>query len=111
MKSFENLRRTITQIKQGKSGERFIEFYRFRQAHRSDSVVRSVLMLVLAGALIGLGILGFLLPILPGFLFFIPGVAILVARSKFLARTLDGIEAWFRKVFKKGAEKPDKGNH
>ena len=102
MKSFESLRRTIAQIKQGKSGERFIEFYRYRQAHRSDSVLKSILMLVLAGALIGIGFLGFLLPILPGFLFFIPGIAILVARSKMLARSLDCMEVWLRKTFKKG---------
>ena len=99
MKFLERMRETVSHIKQGRSGHRFQDYYKHRKQREEDSVAKTVAMTVLGILLIGIGVIGVMLPILPGFLFFIPGLAILVTRSRVLAMALDSIEAGLAKVF------------
>jgi hypothetical protein len=101
MSIFEKLKDTVAHIKSGRKGSRFIEFYEHRKEREGDSIGKSIAMIALAVLLIGIGLIGVMLPILPGFLFFIPGIAILVARSKLLAKGLDRIETIIGNAFRK----------
>ena len=95
------LRDTVSHIKNGRKGRRFIDFYEYRKQREGDSVGKTIVMVILGLLLIGIGLIGVMLPILPGFLFFIPGIAILVARSKILATALDKMESVIANAFRK----------
>lgn len=101
MKLLENLRETLDRIKKGRSGRRFMEYYRYRKRRAKESIFRTIATLSLAFALILIGIVLGPMPIAPGFLFLIPGIAILVARSRWLARMLDRFEVFVRKALGK----------
>ena len=92
---------TIARIRSGRRGSRFIEFYEYRKKREGDSIGKTIVMITLGIFLIGIGLIGVMLPILPGFLFFIPGIAILVARSRLLAIGLDKAEIIIGNAFRK----------
>ncbi len=98
MSFIENLKDTVSHIKQGDAGKRFIQYYEYRKQRDQDSLGKFIAMSALGIGLIAVGIFGALLPILPGFLFFIPGIAILTARSRWLAISLDQMERSIRKL-------------
>ena len=101
MNLIKNLQDTVAHIKDGLPGTRFSDYYDYRKKRDAESLTRHVAMVLLGSLMIGLGIVGALLPILPGFLLFIPGIAILVARSRILAKGLDKIELVIRKMLNK----------
>lgn len=101
MKLLKNLRDTFDRIKKGRSGRRFMEYYRYRKSRAKDSMLRRIATIGLAIVLIGLGIVLGPVPVIPGFLFLIPGIAIVAARSRLLARMLDRFEVFMRKAFGK----------
>lgn len=107
MSFIENLKDTVSQIKQGEAGQRFVQYYEYRKQREQDSLGKNVAMWALGIGLTGVGVFGALLPILPGFLFFIPGIAILAARSRYLARGLDQIERGIRKLKRKASQTKD----
>jgi hypothetical protein len=97
----EKLKDTVAHIKRGRKGSRFIEFYEYRKKREGDSIGKTIAMIALGFFLIIIGLIGVMLPILPGFLFFIPGIAILVARSRLLAKGLDRVETIIGNAFRK----------
>lgn len=101
MSFIENLRSSAYSIKEGKPGKRFLRYYQIRKQRGADSPLKQVGMLALGLVLVAGGFLGFLLPILPGYLLFIPGLAILTARSRFTARLLDRLELVVRKLMQR----------
>ncbi len=105
MNFIENLKDTANHIKGGEAGQRFIQYYEYRKLRDRDSLGKSVALWALGITLTAAGIFGALLPILPGFLFFIPGIAILAARSSWLAKCLDQIERIARKLLGKPGTK------
>lgn len=105
MSFIESLRSSAHRIKEDKPGRRFQNYYQFRKQSGADSTLKQIGMLALGAVLIAGGLLGFLLPILPGYLLFIPGLAILTARSRFTARLLDRLEMSVRKLLKRGRSK------
>jgi len=101
MSILEKLKDTVAHIKSGRKGSRFIELYEYRKEREGDSIGKTIAMIALGFLLIVIGLIGVMLPILPGFLFFIPGIAILVARSRLLAKGLDRVETIIRNAFRK----------
>ncbi|MBA4742825.1 MAG: hypothetical protein H2060_08995 [Azoarcus sp.] len=99
----QNIKLEFQAIRDGKPGRRFLDHYersRRKEAARGSS--RSSLGYLAAGLL--LVIVGFaasLPPGLPGFLLWIPGLALLAARSKGLALLLDRVESWGWKVWER----------
>lgn len=97
----EKLKAEFRSIKGGDPGSRFIDHYEQNKKNEGANptwwskfgYVAIGLVLVIVGVLLSIP------PGLPGFLLWIPGLALLAARSKFLAKVLDRVEAWGRRVW------------
>lgn len=97
----EKLKGEFQSIKGGDPGSRFIDHY--EQSKESEGANRTGwskfgyvaigLVLVIVGVLLSIP------PGVPGFLLWIPGLALLAARSRILATVLDRAEAWGRRIW------------
>lgn len=90
-------------IKDGVPGRRFVDYYeRSKRNEAAGGFAWTTLGCVAAGLLLVVcGVLLSLPPGVPGFLLWIPGLALLSARSKGLAMVLDGVESWGRQVWQR----------
>jgi sulfite exporter TauE/SafE len=99
----QKLKSELREIKRGTSGRRFTEHYiRSKRSEDANGSVWKKWGYVAAGLL--LLIVGLLLsvpPGVPGFLLWIPGLALLAARSKTLAMLLDRLESWGKKLWRR----------
>ena len=98
MRFLDKMRETVTRISHGKAGYRFVDFYHYRKNRDRGSIVREIGMVGLGVLFLAIGVVGVLLPVLPGFLFLIPGIAVFVARSRLLAVGLDRLELHLRRL-------------
>lgn len=95
---FDNFRDTAVHIKQGIPGRRFIDYYNYRKTRKNESTAKHLGMIFLGSLLL---IVGFVLgpvPVIPGFVLAVPGIAILCSRSKTAAKLLDAAERLLRKI-------------
>lgn len=86
-------------IKDGEPGRRFIDQY---ERTRRDEGARGSFWKTFASVGVGVvllicGLALSLPPGIPGFLLWIPGLALIAARWKYLSMMLDGMEAWARR--------------
>lgn len=95
---FDNFKDTAVHIKQGIPGRRFIDYYDYRKTRKNESVAKHWGMICLGGLLLIVGSLLGPVPVIPGFVLAIPGIAILCSRSKIAAKLLDSAERLFRKI-------------
>ena len=97
----QKIKSEFREIKHGEPGRRFIDHYkRTRRREAGRSGVWKTLGLVSAGVI--LVICGFVLslpPGMPGFLLWIPGLALIAARSGRAAILLDRLESLGRRVW------------
>jgi hypothetical protein len=98
---FEKLKSTYNQIKSYESGARFISYHRCLKRRGPLTGYALWLSIALGIVLLLLGFVFSLLPVLPGFIFAIPGLAILASRAKFVAVALDQCEVLIRRVLKR----------
>lgn len=92
---------TVHRVTRAKPGERFIRHYERQQRQEHEHPVKSALYVLLGIALILAGLAFGFLPILPGFLFGIPGVVIIASRSRIVAVLLDRAELAIRRAFRR----------
>ena len=94
------LKRDFSLLVEGKPGSRFREHHRrHRQAEgRATSAWKTAGYLLLGATLVTAGLVLSIPPGLPGFLLWIPGLGLLVARLRVLAALLDRGELWLRKI-------------
>jgi sulfite exporter TauE/SafE len=99
----QKLKSELREIKHGLPGRRFSDHYnRSRQSESaSGSVWKKWAYIVLGLLLLIVGLLLSLPPGIPGFLLWIPGLALLAARSKTLAKLLDRTEVWGQKTWQR----------
>lgn len=97
---------TVHRVTRAKPGERFIRHYERQQRQEYEHPFKAALYVLLGIVLILTGLaLGFL-PILPGFLFGIPGVVIIASRSRIVAVLLDRAELAIRRTLRKFRTRP-----
>ena len=95
---FDNFKDTAVHIKQGIPGRRFIDYYNYRKTRKNESAAKHWGMIFLGSLLL---IVGFVLgpvPVIPGFVLAVPGIAIICSRSKTAAKLLDATERLLRKI-------------
>lgn len=102
---WRKLKRDANELRQAKPGSRFRRFHRRRTGTGEH---RMVTMLYIAGgvALIIVGIILSISPVVPGFFLVIAGVALIVARVRPVALWLDRLEirlrGWIARVRGRG---------
>lgn len=94
----ERARRIMRDIREGEPGERFIRYWRIRQRRERENPVRKIMVLALGFFLVAAGIVLGPTPVAPGFVLGIPGLAILAARVRIVAWTLDKSELGLRRI-------------
>jgi sulfite exporter TauE/SafE len=99
----QKIKSEFREIKAGSSGSRFIDHYkRTRKRESARGSVWRTLSYVFAGLILLLcGLLLSLPPGVPGFLLWIPGLALLSARFKSFAILLDRLELQTWKVWQR----------
>ena len=99
----KNIKMAIRELREGKPGARFINHYRKTRERESDrrTLWNTLKYVVVGSALVICGLVLSLPPGIPGFLLWIPGLALLAARSKPLALLLDRLELWGWQVWQK----------
>lgn len=99
----QGIKAEFREIKNGVPGRRFVDHYeRSRRRRGGRGALWRTWGYVIAG--LTLLICGFVLslpPGVPGFLLWIPGLGLLVARFRSLATLLDRLEAWGRRVLRR----------
>lgn len=98
---FDNFRDTAVHIKQGIPGRRFIDYYNYRRTRKNESVAKHWGMIFLGCLLLVVGTLLGPMPVIPGFVLAVPGIAILCSRSKTTAKLLDAVERLLRKILRR----------
>lgn len=98
---FDNFRDTAVHIKQGIPGRRFIDYYNYRRTRKNESVAKHWGMISLGCLLLVVGTLLGPIPVIPGFVLAVPGIAILCSRSKTTAKLLDAVERLLRKIHRR----------
>lgn len=99
----QKIKQEFQEIKDGEPGQRFVDHYeRIKRKEGQRSLPWSTMAYVAVGLLLVVcGLLLSLPPGVPGFLLWIPGLALLSARSKGLAMLLDRLEAWGRTMWQR----------
>ena len=98
---FDNFRDTAVHIKQGIPGRRFIDYYNYRKTRKNESVAKHWGMIFLGCLLLIVGFVLGPIPVIPGFVLAVPGIAILCSRSKTAAKLLDATERLLRKILRR----------
>lgn len=93
----------LTRLRKGAPGRRFVVHYRRHRdtESRGESRWKTAVFITAGLVLITLGVLFSLVPGVPGIVFSIPGVGLLVARLKFFAVFLDRSEIAARRLWRK----------
>lgn len=91
---FKELRKTWHHFRDAEPGRRFLLHYRRHQA-RSRSKLATVSYLALGVVLIGVGVIGLIVPG-PGLLGIGLGLAVLAQESEKASKALDRLELWIR---------------
>jgi hypothetical protein len=94
----ERARRIINEVRKGEPGERFIRYWHIRQRRERERRTRKVMVLTLGFFLVAVGVVLGPTPVAPGFVAVIPGLAILAARIRIVARILDKGELFLRRI-------------
>ena len=100
--TISSLRRWAMELKRGKPGSRFQDHY--ARAHDTHGAQRSkpkAAFMWMGAAFIVLGLLFSLLPVLPGWLMILLGVAAISTQSQKTARGLDWLEVKARELIGK----------
>jgi hypothetical protein len=94
------LKRTFREVRNGKPGRRFIDHHdRTRRSESGNETAwRNVAHIAGGVVLLAAGLLLSLPPGVPGFLLWIPGLALLASRLRWLAMLLDYAEVLGRRV-------------
>lgn len=92
------LKKITRQLGHSRPGRRFLDHY-----HRSESpsLWKSWLLVALGGVLVVVGVVISLPPLLPGFLLWIPGFALIASQIKTVAIALDKLECAIRELVHK----------
>ncbi len=98
---FDNFRDTAIHIKQGIPGRRFIDYYDYRKTRKNESTAKHLGMIFLGSLLLIVGSLLGPVPVIPGFVLAVPGIAIICSRSKTAAKLLDATERLLRKIHRR----------
>ena len=98
---FDNFRDTAVHIKQGIPGRRFIDYYNYRKTRKNESTAKHLGMIFLGGLLLIVGFVLGPIPVIPGFVLAVPGIAILCSRSKTAAKLLDAVERLLGKILRR----------
>ncbi|AUN96250.1 hypothetical protein C0099_15660 [Pseudazoarcus pumilus] len=103
-----NIKREFRAIRDGVPGRRFVDHYeRSRHRHGMRGSLWASCGYVAAGlVLVIVGLVASLPPGVPGFLLWIPGLALLASRSRGLALLLDRLEAWTRRMWARYRRRP-----
>ena len=99
----QKIKQELREIKDGVPGRRFVDHY---QRNRNKKSARASLWTTIGYVSVGLililcGLVLSLPPGVPGFLLWIPGLALLAARIKPFAMLLDRLEVWGQKIRKR----------
>ena len=95
--TIRNLRRWAKELKAGKPGRRFQDHYaRVHEAHGGQR--RKPVFIWIGAGLVVLGIVFSVLPLLPGWLMVLLGVAAISAQSHSMAKSLDWLEVRAREL-------------
>lgn len=96
---FTRLRRTFREIAATPAGERFIRYHQRRSDRNGPwqavAVVGAGVLLVVVGGLLSLP------PLMPGFLLWIPGLALIATQWRGVARALDRTECLLRDFYQR----------
>jgi uncharacterized membrane protein YbaN (DUF454 family) len=74
-----------------------MQCYQHRQHEEREHPWKAALYIALGSILVAIGLVFALLPVLPGFLLMVPGLAVLSARCQTMARCLDRAELCLRR--------------
>lgn len=80
-------------------GRRFYARYRRMRSREQESHLAAALYVLLGVVVLLLGVVFSFWPVIPGFVFVLVGLAILSARSEFVARGLDKLEMTGRRLW------------
>jgi hypothetical protein len=92
----QKLREHYARLWNDPPGKRFIEHYRRRQQEEREHPWKAALYIALGSMLVVIGVIFALLPVLPGFVLIVPGLGLLSARVRIVARSLDQAELFIR---------------
>jgi len=92
------LRSSFSDLRAGKPGRRFRDYYSRRHGDEGGRTVRKWALVTAGWALITMGALLSLVPGVPGLALAIPGAALVSANSRFFARSLDWLELRARRL-------------
>lgn len=97
------LKNEMHELRRGTPGQRFIQHYERRQRREAGRTSAWLNLSYIVGGVVLLvaGLLLSLPPGVPGFLLWIPGLGLLVARSRRLAVVLDAAERKARDVWRR----------
>ena len=95
---FETFKAGWRQLRRGKPGKRFVDFYRRRQEKRT-SKAGHVLWLVIGSALLLVGVVLLVIPG-PGIPLVFLGAGFVAQESRWVAQTMDTVEVWIRGVIR-----------
>lgn len=95
------LKQDVQLLLQAEPGRRFTGHYRRYRARegRGEAAWKSIAFIMLGLALLLIGFLLSIPPGVPGFLLWLPGLVLMVARLKWFALLLDRLELIVRKVW------------
>ncbi len=95
---FAELRQEMARLRADPPGLRFQRAHARRQAQERSHPGLEALKLLLALVMVAGGLLLWLLPVVPGFWLWAPGLALLASRAAWFARLLDRLELLAREV-------------
>ena len=93
----EKLRRTYREIVHAPAGRRFQRYHQRRQ--ESTGLWHSAIYVGTGLLLVALGFVLSLPPLVPGFLLWLPGLALIAAQFGWVARALDRLECGLRSLY------------
>lgn len=96
------LKQSVTELMRARAGRRFRARYRSHRVRRRESYLVTFLYAALGLVAVALGVAFSFWPVVPGFVFVLGGLALLSARSQWLAHRLDRLELVGRRFLLRG---------
>lgn len=103
---WRRLRASVEELSREPPGRRFGARYRRWREQGRESYLATAFYVVLGLVAVILGILFSFWPIIPGFVFVLAGFALLSARSRWIAGSLDRLELKVRKIVPRRWQRP-----
>lgn len=94
------LKKTIRQLRRSKPGRRFVDHYH-QNKHKNTNAWKRWLVIILGTVMTMAGLVLSLPPAMPGFLLWIPGLALVASQVKPVAVVLDKLECAVRNLYHK----------